>query len=100
VVLANTNLALFREVESAPNAGRHMSDKATNRDLRDLSKNIKNGANNGGRQKRYIVKIYFALEKAVRARILAADAGILLQSGRVGFRFGCTQRHHTRGKLC
>jgi peptidyl-dipeptidase Dcp len=50
------------------------------------------------RQKRYIVKIYFALEQAARTRILVAEAGILLQSGRVGLRSGCAPCHHARGK--
>jgi hypothetical protein len=66
---------------------------------RDLSENIENGAQNGGRQKR-IVKIYGVLEEAARTRILVADAGTLLQSGRADFRSGCTRGHRTPGRLC
>jgi hypothetical protein len=51
-------------------------------------------------QKLYIVKIYFAVEQAARTRILVEDAGILLQSWRVGFRSDAPDAIAPRGRLC
>lgn len=69
--------------------------------MRDLSQNIENGAQNSGRQNRYIVKIYCVLENLRGREFLWQTREFSYNQGaRVSFRSGCTQRHHTRGRLC
>jgi len=68
--------------------------------MRDLSQNIENSAQNSGRQNRSIVKIYRVVRSCEDTEFLWQTREFSYNQGAWASRSGCTQRHHTRGRLC